>query len=312
MPWAWHPGFAGSRYTPARKSQEAYASLRAFRLQGRCRIGRADRRTGSSRFVGYADWTQLVLSNFLIVSARKFRAYRWVGTQLLQGVTRSQYSAVDFRSSGIVWMVDIEKLMEELARERPVFHSEADFQHALAWQIHRTNPGHAVRLEHKPRANSAMYVDIWMATVGVVVELKYRTRELDCEVQGEPFLLRDQAARPPSRYSFMRDIQRIEDFVSTVPDVRSGLAVMLTNDSLYWNRPSRRNLVDAEFHLHEGRRVGSEMAWSKRASDGTRKGREATILLTGAYHLQWRDYASVGAGRHARFRYLAIRVGDCT
>ena len=209
-------------------------------------------------------------------------------------------------------MVDIEKLMKELARDRSVFHSEADFQHALGWQIHRANPGHAVRFEYKPRAELAMYVDLWLATAGVVVELKYRTRKLECEVGGEPFLLRDQAAGPPSRYSFLKDVQRLENFVSTVPDVRSGLAVFLTNDAAFWKEPSRRNLVDSEFRLHEGRRVAGEMAWSERASDGTKKGREAPIRLTGGYRLRWRDYAGVGLGRHARFRYLAIRVGDGT
>ena len=207
-------------------------------------------------------------------------------------------------------MVDIDKLMKALARDRPVFHSEADFQHALGWQIHRANPGHAIRFEYKPRAELAMYVDLWLATAGVVIELKYRTRKLKCEVGGEPFLLRDQAAGPPSRYSFLKDVQRLEDFVFTVPDVRSGLAVFLTNDATYWKEPSRRNLVDSEFRLHEGRQVAGEMAWSERASAGTRKSREAPIRLTGPYRLQWRDYVSVGNGRHATFRYLLIRVGD--
>ena len=33
-------------------------------------------------------------------------------------------------------MVSIEALLATLAGSRKVFHSEADFQHALAWQIH--------------------------------------------------------------------------------------------------------------------------------------------------------------------------------
>ena len=38
-------------------------------------------------------------------------------------------------------MLDIHQIMADLAKRRPVFHSEADFQHALAWLIHETRPG---------------------------------------------------------------------------------------------------------------------------------------------------------------------------
>ena len=37
-------------------------------------------------------------------------------------------------------MLDIEGLLTSLAQSRKVFHSEADFQHALAWQIHKARP----------------------------------------------------------------------------------------------------------------------------------------------------------------------------
>ncbi|MDD9996702.1 MAG: hypothetical protein OXQ89_03050 [Rhodospirillaceae bacterium] len=207
-------------------------------------------------------------------------------------------------------MIDIGKLMTELARDRPLFHSEADFQHALGWQIQRANPEYAVRFEYKPRPNLAMYADLWLATVGVVVELKYRTRSLNCEVGGEAFHLRDQRAHPPSRYSFLKDLQRLEEFVRTVKKVRAGLAVFLTNDPAYWKVTSGRQVVDADFRIHEGRQLAGEMVWSERTSPGTKEGSEDPIRLAGEYRVGWRDYASVGTERHAVFRYLAIQVGN--
>ena len=144
------------------------------------------------------------------------------------------------------------------------------------------------------------------------MELKYRTRKLECKVGDEQFHLRDQAAQPPSRYSFVKDLQRLEHFVCTVPEVKAGLAVFLTNDTGYWKQPSRRNVVDADFRLHEGCRLAGEMAWSERAGPGTRKGREAPIRLAGEYPIRWRDYAKLDSARHARFRYLAIRVDETT
>ena len=44
-------------------------------------------------------------------------------------------------------MLDIDGLMTGLAGTRKVFHSEADFQHALAWQIHEAMPESRIRLE---------------------------------------------------------------------------------------------------------------------------------------------------------------------
>lgn len=43
--------------------------------------------------------------------------------------------------------VDLTELMAMLQNERPVFHSEADFQHALAWALHRLDPSVNIRLE---------------------------------------------------------------------------------------------------------------------------------------------------------------------
>ena len=48
--------------------------------------------------------------------------------------------------------MEVMGLMERLAQVRPVFHSEADFRHALAWKIqidHRTRQS-VVRLETRP------------------------------------------------------------------------------------------------------------------------------------------------------------------
>ena len=43
----------------------------------------------------------------------------------------------------------IKKLMVELSKERRLFHSEADFQHALAYLIHQKYPNTQIRLEKK-------------------------------------------------------------------------------------------------------------------------------------------------------------------
>jgi hypothetical protein len=90
--------------------------------------------------------------------------------------------------------VSLPKILRALADHRPVFHSEADFQHTLAWEIHRSVPRAAVRLEcpvKVPGRTKPLHVDVWIEQEGeaIVIELKYKTRTLQASERGELFLV---------------------------------------------------------------------------------------------------------------------------
>lgn len=201
-------------------------------------------------------------------------------------------------------MLDIPRLMNKLACDRPLFHSEADFQHALAWRIHKEMPDSGVRLEYKPFSNQRKYLDLWLDQLGVAIELKYRTRNLGLELHGEAFKLRNQSANDISRYDFLNDIQRLES-LSEFLRAKAGFAIFLTNDHLYWNEPTR-STIDKNFRLHENRLLRGKMTWDKDASPGTKKGREDPIQLIGSYEAHWQDYGDPVSPKYGRFRYLAI------
>ena len=209
-------------------------------------------------------------------------------------------------------MLDVPKLMYDLASDRPVFHSEADFQHALAWRIHAEGLDAPIRLEwlvELPNQGKRIHLDLWLPDSNVAVELKYLTRRLEHEHDGERFVLRDQSARTHGRYGFLKDIERLEQLsLSERTAVQSGFAILLTNDPLYWKPPRREGAVDAEYTLHEGRTIEKEMAWSELAAAGTIKGREDPICLEGSYDLRWQEYSGVGDGSNRQFRYLAVRI----
>ena len=202
-------------------------------------------------------------------------------------------------------MLDIYNLMADLSQHRPIFHSEADFQHALAWQIHKTMPDCEIRLEWPYRKERNWHLDIWIPSQGIAIELKFATRKLKCERNGEHFSLRDQSAQDVKRYDFLKDIRRLEQVVVD-GKAESGFAVLLTNDHLYWKEPKHRNTTDADFRLHDERKVaaGKVLRWSENTSEKTQKGREK-LCLKGSYHLRWQDY---GKYRNLLFRYLAISV----
>ncbi len=207
-------------------------------------------------------------------------------------------------------MLDIDRLMASLADTRKVFHSEADFQHALAWRIQQAMPESQIRLEvdvlqiEHPRR----YLDIWLPVEGIAIELKYKTRGFELEQDHETFVLRNQSAQTQGRYDFIRDIHRLELMRSKLEQCKAGYAVLLTNDSAYWKVPTRRFTVDADFRIHERRAVSGELARAASARPGTVSGRESPIEIHGSYRLRWRDYSDFPERSYGSFRYLAISV----
>ena len=112
-------------------------------------------------------------------------------------------------------MIDPVDIMRALARRRPIFHSEADFQHAFAWEIHRSAPEFDIRLEVPVRATTgAIHLDLLArSTLGqMAIELKYKTRSLTAALDGEDFHLMSHAAQDLGRYDFFKDLNRIEEF----------------------------------------------------------------------------------------------------
>ena len=132
--------------------------------------------------------------------------------------------------------------MEVLSRERPVFHSEADFQHALAWQLHKQRPEGLVRLEYLLSValdtdRRQGHYDVVLLEDGhmVVVELKYKKAPFLGTVAGEFYFLKGDGAQDQGRYDFPKDVTRLEEVVSRGKS--AGYAILLTNDSLYGQLP---------------------------------------------------------------------------
>ena len=212
-------------------------------------------------------------------------------------------------------VIDVAEVLGGLAVERRVFHSEKDFQVSLGMQIGKTMEI-PVRLERRPLRGKKMYLDVYLPTMGVAIELKYKTRRLDVELHGECFQLMDQRAHDNGRYDFLADVERLE-YVVREGAVERGIAILLTNDPLYWTRPRRTDTADAAFQLEDGRVLRGELGWR---IPGSRGPREALIGLRGSHELVWRDYAVIDSGglgtetvraRYRMFRYLAVEVtGD--
>jgi hypothetical protein len=221
--------------------------------------------------------------------------------------------------------LDVHGLMRSLSTARPLFHSEADFQFALAWRIRELTPNCKVRLEYRVHLeDKPLYLDVWLPTLSTAIELKYKTRQLLAPIGAELYSLKDQSAQDLSRYDFLDDVRRLERMMEA-GRARRGFAVILTNDRSYWSPPTADNRTDdSAFRLHEGREIRGPLKWSHADRLEAKKNRRQPISLSGSYTLRWHDYSDntaaaatpfqeFGTNRHtrySRFRYLVISVGD--
>jgi len=205
--------------------------------------------------------------------------------------------------------MDLNATVKELAASRPVFHSEADFQHALAMLIAKAHPEAKIRLEGRPVSHERVYLDLWVETEGrkLAIELKYKTRRVSVEWGGEQFDLANQGAQDLSAYDVWKDVQRIERICGHRPDVE-GYVIFLTNDAAYWSQPASDSTVGASFRMNEGRIASGGLYWASHAGEGTMKNREQPIDLKGTYRVSWNDYSRLGSAPGLALRYTVIAV----
>lgn len=208
-------------------------------------------------------------------------------------------------------MLDLPATMRALARERPIFHSERDFQFWLGWML-REHCGLRPLIEvpwrlFVPGAHERVDITADTAHGKVAIELKYLTREIKTDIGGEFYQLSNQSAQDMRRYDILRDIERLEKL--TRHGFAAGYMLALSNEPLYWNRTRGRRVTnDEEFRLHHGRNISGKMKWGPHASAGTKFQREAPIFLCGHYTLHWHPYSVIRGARAGEFRYLLVEI----
>ena len=110
--------------------------------------------------------------------------------------------------------MDIDAVLTQLKNKRQVFHSEADFQIALAWEFQQQYPDASLRLEYPPPGDPQKHIDILVRHGDDVypIELKYKKAKFRAVVNGEQYSLTDHSAYEQGQYDFVKDICRLEAF----------------------------------------------------------------------------------------------------
>jgi hypothetical protein len=205
--------------------------------------------------------------------------------------------------------MDIISILKSLRVERPVFHSEKDFQEVLAQKLASQMPTAEIALEYPHPADPAKRIDILVKDGSFVypIELKYPSKKISISVNSEDYILKEQGAQDCGRYDFIKDICRIESFRDSVNNFKKGIVIWLTNDPHYWNAPKRDGVIFREFTVHEGAELKGVVAWKEGASIGSIKGREAPLALKGVYTTHWHDYSTFDVP-NGLFRYAVHNI----
>jgi hypothetical protein len=212
--------------------------------------------------------------------------------------------------TGLETGIDIHFIIEELRQKRPLFHSEADFQFAFAWEIQRLYPYAHIRLEYPPvhEPNKYIVILVRIKDHSYPIELKYKTKKLSVMSDGEPYHLKNHGAQDLGAYDFVKDICRVELFSDKLEGFKNGYIIWLTNDPYYWNAPINPSAGYAPFSVHNGAIKTGAMAWGSNLSAGTIRGREKGLLLQNEYKIEWNNYSDLAVCQGV-FKYALIGVG---
>jgi hypothetical protein len=87
----------------------------------------------------------------------------------------------------------------------------------------------------------------------IPIELKYKTKKAVFEFNNEKYSLSNHSANDVGRYSFRKDIYRIEKYLEKNQNSKVGYVLILTNDQAYstsnaWDK----NNIDKHFTFHHG------------------------------------------------------------
>ena len=240
----------------------------------------------------------------------------------------------------------IKEVLDGLAKRRPLFWSEADFQFEFAWELHTRLGGEAkIYLERRfeidrdssdnanEKSNQSttnksldkLYVDIWVEYDNTTypIELKYTTKRCKINDAENPVETKEQSARDIGCYRFLWDIKRLEEIKTSLRNKGvKGYAIMLTSDPGYYNKSEQPTLFD-NFRLTEGRTIPPDTSdrkfkWilNKIAAEKIKSHWTTNwpaFTLTGKYKLQWEKYNSEtrvvdDKGNEITLSYLLVEV----
>lgn len=198
----------------------------------------------------------------------------------------------------------VDTIIKTLFKNNSAFCSEADFQHSFAMEIERSNGiNRQVRLEYPIDQNNADHFDIMVIEGGkeYPIELKYKTRKTAVKdrLGNVLFYLKTHGAQNIGRYSFLKDVYRIEEFkMNNKKTFGMGCAIILTNDHLYMD--NSKGKTSQSLCLNNGissgnKSLNTQATWARNKS---------SFYIKGNYKTDWQRVILNGI----EFYYLIVFI----
>ncbi len=160
------------------------------------------------------------------------------------------------------------KSLTSLGKIRSIFHSEDDFKFSFS-KIFQEELGedYEIRLERPEEIEMLKRdgsLDTVRAPIDIVVintktklsypiELKYKTKKFETGYDHEEYKLSAHGANDLGRFSFRKDIYRLEHIVEKKDKSVQGFFIVITNDEKYWDDDvSIKNTLDKNYSFHNG------------------------------------------------------------
>lgn len=241
--------------------------------------------------------------------------------------------------------MNFSQIVKKLQMTRPVFHSEDDLKLAMAMIINKLYPTYQIRLERPTEVNMQTRNGIATARAPIdfvvldpiekrayPIEIKYTTKKAILRSDDETFSLTNHGANDIRRYSFRKDIYRVENVKIENYTIKQGFVFILTNDKGYYqNDVSSKNSLAANFSFHHGVVLSKDYTgWNlvkipedkydldlQETVDANKKrhwtlGKQYVyqLGLKSDYLIQWCDYSTfaLDKGIIENFKYCLIEV----
>lgn len=206
--------------------------------------------------------------------------------------------------------MNVEDVLSKLSKDRPIFHSEGDFQFSLAHKIKKIIPEFNVRLEF-PMSPGHLDIFLFSSEKAVLFELKYKPTELVYNMHNkEKFNLKQLRRIDYGFYGFIKDIYRLENFRLKIEQNFKNVecyALILTNDKRFWQQTETKGMYK-EFLIYEGKKLSGVFNWANNITNEYYHKRPS-IILNHTYRCFWKDYSKITIeAKNNQFRFLLIEV----
>jgi hypothetical protein len=207
--------------------------------------------------------------------------------------------------------MEIETVLQSLKANKPIFHSEKDFQDSLANAL-ESSGFEEVRLEVAGfddligvSGENSRRIDIIIGDK-IAIELKYPKDKCSVDYGGQRYDLKGAKSVIKGRYRLWKDVWRVEQLVRH-GIVKTGYAIILTNRP-FWEKNKKQDwLID--FATHQGRNVSGSLSL-RHDLGGVRKEfpemRKHRFDYEYSYKVDWKEWSTFNC-QAGKFKYAIFR-----